>query len=580
MASTVNDISSTTQQYLDIYDIANDILIMKDGSTSLIITVSAMNFGLLAEPEQDAIMYAYAGLLNSLNYPIQIVIRSQTKDVTNYLQLLKNEEENTTSETRKNWISRYRRFVGELIKERNVLDKKFYVAIPATNLEMGLLPPSSVLPGSQQVDISKIERSVILDKAREILEPKRDYLIQQFSRIGLQSRQLSTQEIIQLFYLSYNPEAAEGQQITDTNSYTTPLVQAGMQGGNMMDNVTSPQAQQNQVTTQASDQVMGQAVAQPMNQIAEQPINQPAGQPVGITPEEVLSQNTQNTSVQNQVATLPSQGEQTGQSPQAVNTPTTTPINTQSETQTTATSITPLSMEDTSNPMPNQQSTDGQPPSPQPFVPGQPSQTGQSPQPILPEQPSQTGQLSQPDQPLSQITVEPMPTPGSTPATSQNESEDIQNEIDSTLKELGSVDPTNTNQIDQVVDLSVNQDQTDQNVGSETGIPPIPMPSLNQSPASDQNAASNPQNPQNIQPISSQPMTNDQSMGLPTTPQPVPFELNTAQQSIPQPVLPEQPSQAGQSPQPVLPEQPSQTKQPSQPDQPLAQTTTGEEPLT
>jgi hypothetical protein len=273
MAGTVNDISSTTQQYLDIYDVSNDILILKDGSTALILTVSAMNFGLLAEPEQDAIMYAYAGLLNSLNYPIQIVIRSQTKDVTNYLQLLKDEEDSTTSDIKRNWIARYRQFVGELIKERNVLDKKFYVSIPATSLEMGLLPPSSVLPGVSQIDISKIERSIILEKAREVLEPKRDYLIQQFGRIGLQSRQLKTQEIIQLFYLSYNPEAAEGQQITDTSSYTTPLVSAGMQGGIMIDNVAAIQNTPNNQGTQA-----WQAPAQPATQPAPQAVSQVASQ--------------------------------------------------------------------------------------------------------------------------------------------------------------------------------------------------------------------------------------------------------------------------------------------------------------
>lgn len=230
MAQTT--IESTTQVYLDIHDISDDILMLKDGSTAIVMTVNAMNFGLLAEPEQDAIMYAYAGLLNSLNYPVQIVIRSQTKDVTSYLNLLKDEEEKTESELKKSWISRYRSFVGDLIKQRNVLDKKFYVVVSATALDMGFLPPSSVIPGKKQdVDLSTIERSVILEKAREILEPRRDHLLGQFARIGLAGRQLTTQEIIQLFYLSYNPEAAEGQQITDTQSYTTPLVQASVQGG-------------------------------------------------------------------------------------------------------------------------------------------------------------------------------------------------------------------------------------------------------------------------------------------------------------------------------------------------------------
>lgn len=219
-------IHSTTQQFLEIFDITNDLAIMKDGTTSMILTVDAMNFGLLAEEEQDAIMYAYAGLLNSLNYPIQIVIRSQTKDATNYLNLLKEQEAKASSETKQQFIKEYREFVGDLIRERNVLDKKFYIVITATSLEMGLLPPQTVVPGVKQIDISSIEKSSILEKAITILEPRRDHLASQFGRIGLYARQLQTQEIIQLFYTSYNPEAVEGQQITNTQDYITPLVSA------------------------------------------------------------------------------------------------------------------------------------------------------------------------------------------------------------------------------------------------------------------------------------------------------------------------------------------------------------------
>jgi hypothetical protein len=219
-------IHSTTQIFLDNYDISSDLLIMKSGAVSLVLNVNAINFGLFAEEEQDAVIYAYAGLLNSLNYPIQIVVKSQTKDVTAYLGLLKEQEDQTPNQERRKQISNYREFVTRLIKERNVLDKKFYVVIPATSLEMGLLPPQSVLPGVKAIDISTVERSVIIDKARNILEPKRDHLINQFGRIGLNAKQLSTQELIQLFYMSYNPEAAEGQQITDTRSYTTALVSA------------------------------------------------------------------------------------------------------------------------------------------------------------------------------------------------------------------------------------------------------------------------------------------------------------------------------------------------------------------
>ncbi len=266
-------LQSTAQQFLDIYDITNNLLICKDGTTSIVLTVDAMNFGLLAEEEQDAIMYAYAGLLNSLNYPIQIVIRSQTKDVTTYLKLLEQQENDTVSEIIQKRIKTYREFVSNLIHERNVLDKKFYVVIPASPLELGLLSASSVVPGRQTFDVTSIEKSVLLEKALTILEPKRDHLISQFARIGLFSRQVNTQEIIQMFYMSYNPEASEGQNIDDSSSYTTPLVQPSI----IQDIASNPAALQ--TATARTQQAAPTPLTQDAPQAQDTPQTQPAPQP-------------------------------------------------------------------------------------------------------------------------------------------------------------------------------------------------------------------------------------------------------------------------------------------------------------
>jgi len=223
---TENILHSTTQKFLDIFDITNNMVILKDGTCSLIIQVDAMNFGLLAEEEQDSIMYSYAGLLNSLNYPIQIIIHSQTKDVTSYLQILKDQEDQSTSRTQQQRIRRYREFVGNLIRERNVLDKKFYVTIPASPAEVGMVTPQSVLPGSSAPSLTKEQKAAVIEKGLGVLEPRRDHLIAQFNRIGLFARQILTQEIIEFFYNSYNPEAYEGQQITNSQDYETMTVQA------------------------------------------------------------------------------------------------------------------------------------------------------------------------------------------------------------------------------------------------------------------------------------------------------------------------------------------------------------------
>jgi hypothetical protein len=224
------EISSTTQKFLDVFDITNNVIVLRDGTVSMALLISAMNFGLLAEQEQDAIMYAYAALLNSLNFPIQIVINSKTKDATSYLQLLEAQSQKAGSESKRALIKRYQNFVGQLIKERNVLDKKFYVVIPALPIEVGMITPQHVLPGNTTPQITQEQKAAIIEKGLGVLEPRRDHLIAQFNRIGLYARQLATQEIIEIFYNSYNPEAYEGQQITDSQSYTTAMVGAGANG--------------------------------------------------------------------------------------------------------------------------------------------------------------------------------------------------------------------------------------------------------------------------------------------------------------------------------------------------------------
>ncbi len=226
MPAEPQEISSTTQKFLDIFDITSNVVVLRDGTVSMILMISAMNFGLLAEQEQDSIIYAYAALLNSLNFPIQIVVSSKTKDATAYLQLLEDQIQKTSSDEKKNLIRRYQGFVGRLIKERNVLDKKFYVVIPAAPIEVGMFTAQSVLPGNQKPEITEEQKASVIEKALGVLEPRRDHLIAQFNRIGLYARQINTQEIIEVFYNNYNPEAYEGQHLTDSQNYATAVVTA------------------------------------------------------------------------------------------------------------------------------------------------------------------------------------------------------------------------------------------------------------------------------------------------------------------------------------------------------------------
>lgn len=220
-------IKGSTQEHLVIEDVVDGITILKDGGAAMILQVSSVNFDLLSEREQSALVFAYGGILNSLNFPIQIVISSTTKDVGNYLnnlELAKNSQQNEKLRER---IASYKKFVEETVKRNDVLSKTFYVVIPFSPLELGLKSAQKQILGtfnpikkSSELPFSK---EYILEKAKAALEPKRDHLMRLFSRLGLEIKTLNTKEMIELFYKTYNEDTANNQKLQNIN-YTAAAV--------------------------------------------------------------------------------------------------------------------------------------------------------------------------------------------------------------------------------------------------------------------------------------------------------------------------------------------------------------------
>lgn len=217
---TSTPIRATTQEFLEIDDIADGLIILRSGSAALVLETAAVNFGLLSEEEQDALIYAYASLLNSLSFPLQIVILSKRMDISSYIELINGEEEKQNNPILKERLRRYREFILSIVKENRVLEKKFYLVITFSSLELGL--KSSFSAGSKRgLPFSK---DYILSRAKISLFPKRDHLLRQLGRIGLKGKQLTTQELVEFFYNVYNPTIT-GEKLPEVSGYTKPLVE-------------------------------------------------------------------------------------------------------------------------------------------------------------------------------------------------------------------------------------------------------------------------------------------------------------------------------------------------------------------
>lgn len=184
-----------TQDHLSILDIEDGIILLKDGGGALVLQTSAVNFGLLSDREQIAIISAFAQMLNSLSFTIQIVIHSERLNISSYLSLLDRAQKAQTNPLLSQMMISYRQFIQTTIKENEVLDKKFYIVIPLFKLELGLVA----------------SRQALHQKIKTVLLPRRDQVLRQLSRVGLKATQLTKEDLLEVFFNIYNYESMLSQ---------------------------------------------------------------------------------------------------------------------------------------------------------------------------------------------------------------------------------------------------------------------------------------------------------------------------------------------------------------------------------
>lgn len=193
--------NKTTQKFTELIDIVDDIAIFTGGNACLVLEVTATNFALLSAEEQDAKLFSYAALLNSLSFPIQILIRSKKLDISTYVNSLQDEQNKTTNPKLAEQIGYYKEFVQELVKVNVILDKKFYLVINYTYLEGGV------------TKVAERGDAAFISSARTSLHSKAESLLGQLGRLNLKAKVLSKEELVKLYYDVYNDVSLQGDQI-------------------------------------------------------------------------------------------------------------------------------------------------------------------------------------------------------------------------------------------------------------------------------------------------------------------------------------------------------------------------------
>lgn len=199
---------STTRQLVQIADIRDNIVLLSNGSLRAVLEVSAINFELRSEEEQNAILQNFQQFLNSIDFPLQIVTHSRSFDVDNYLKVVQETTGTLTNELLKIQAEEYISFVRELSSLANIMSKKFYIIIPfyisGAPTAKGLLGSLKGLFKSSASGPAKIPEEQLQTYKNQILQ-RAELVFGGLVGIGVRARVLEQQELMDLFYQLYNP---------------------------------------------------------------------------------------------------------------------------------------------------------------------------------------------------------------------------------------------------------------------------------------------------------------------------------------------------------------------------------------
>ncbi len=207
--------TASTQQFLDVAEIRDNTVIMKDGSLRAVVLASSVNFALKSEEEQNAVVQGYMLFLNSLEFPLQVITQSRELNIDNYLETLKEKEKEHTNSLLRIQMAGYRQYIEELVSLGEIMSKRFYVVVPyegGQDKKKGFISRlGSIFTPAQTIRIS---RKRFMDH-RLGLDRHIDHVRSGLLSFGVTSVVLDTQSLIELFYNTYNPATSKNQKLAD-----------------------------------------------------------------------------------------------------------------------------------------------------------------------------------------------------------------------------------------------------------------------------------------------------------------------------------------------------------------------------
>lgn len=224
---------NTTQNTLAFSEIRDNMVVMNDGSFRAVVACKSINFDLMSSKEREGIEYSYQNFLNSLYFPVQILIRSQRVDIGPYIERLTNIRRDQENMLLNVLTDDYIDFIDTLSQEANIMDKSFYVTIPYwPHGDLNTVKRSSKSLFSTIFGGNPQQRAIVVDhaqyeKAKDEIKNHVDAVMSGLFQLGVKCVQLNTKELGELYYNFYNPDTAVREPLGNFEGVTAMYVRKG-----------------------------------------------------------------------------------------------------------------------------------------------------------------------------------------------------------------------------------------------------------------------------------------------------------------------------------------------------------------
>ncbi len=226
---------NSTQNTLVFEELRDKMVIMGNGSFRGVVAAQSINFDLMSARERDGIEMSYQDFLNSLNFPIQIFIKSQRVDIGPYLDKLDQLRISQDNMLLGVLMDDYIQFIDALSQEANIMDKSFFIVVPYSIGEDKQRVGDSTsgkFPLTQLFAPTKAHQHIRVpadqyERAKDEINRRINLVIDGLGQVGIRAVRLETRELGELYYNIYNPDTAVRQPLGDFRNFTGTAVQKG-----------------------------------------------------------------------------------------------------------------------------------------------------------------------------------------------------------------------------------------------------------------------------------------------------------------------------------------------------------------